>query len=447
MSLPVPAHIRATLALGLPLIGSNLAQMSLHVSNSVMMGRYGVPELAATVLGASTFFVTFILGAGFANAVLPMVASALGRGDEAQVRRDTRMGLWLSIAYGVAVLPIFWFSGTLLGWAGQEPQVAALAQDYLRISGFGMFAALTVMVLKSYLSALGRTQVVLWSTLTALGVNVAVGFPLIFGLWGLPEMGVRGAAIASLAVQALNVLVLGIYAAFLPELRRFELFSRFWRPDWPALVQVARLGAPIGFTGLAEASLFQATALMMGWIGTVELAAHGIALEVAALSYMIHLGLASAATIRVARYHGAGLVEEMRVSAWVAIGLSCAVGVAVVGLYLGLPAQIIGLFLTDGAPDTAAIIAYGTGLLALAAAFQFGDAMQAVALGLLRALKDTRTPMIIAIISYWVVGLPTGYLLGFHVGWGGYGLWTGLVLGLGVAAAALMLRFWMRAPR
>ncbi|WP_128255145.1 MATE family efflux transporter [Falsirhodobacter deserti] len=440
------SHIRATLVLGLPLIGSNIAQMLLHVTDSVMMGRYGVEELAAVVLGTSLFFVTFILGSGFGQAVMPMVASALGRGDEAQVRRDARMGLWLSIAYGALTYPLFWNSGALLLALGQNPEVAKLAQDFLRIAGAGMIPALLVMVLKSYLAALGRTRVVLWSTLAAVALNIAVGWPLIFGHFGLPEMGVRGAAISSLFVQALNVGVLGSYAARRHDLRRYELFARFWRPDWPALVQVARLGAPIGLTGLAEAGLFQATAIMMGWIGTMELAAHGIALEVSALSFMIHLGVASAATIRVARFHGQGNIPAMRTAARVAIGISVVVGAVVVAIYLTLPQTIIGLFLFDGKPDTPAIIAYGTGLLALAALFQFADAMQAIALGLLRGLKDTRVPMVLAVISYWIIGLPAGYVLGFPMGLGGQGLWLGLVVGLAVAAVLLMTRFWRLAP-
>ena len=144
-----PAHARATLALGLPLIGSHLAQMALHVTDTVLLGWYGVNELAAVVLATSTFFVTFILGSGFAQAVMPLVAQALGRADETQVRRDTRMGLWLSIAFGAVTYPLFWWSEALLLALGQKPEVAALGQDFLRIGGLGMIPALLVMVLKS----------------------------------------------------------------------------------------------------------------------------------------------------------------------------------------------------------------------------------------------------------------------------------------------------------
>ncbi len=441
------AHAGAILVLGLPLIGSHLAQMLLHVTDTVMMGWYGVTELAAVVIASSSFFVIFILGSGFAQAVMPMVASAIGRNDEVQVRRDTRMGLWLSIGFGVLTYPLFWWSEPLLLGLGQKPDVAAFGQDFLRIAGLGMIPALLVMVLKSYLAALERTQVVLWVTLAGVGVNIAFGWALIFGNWGAPELGVRGAAIASVAVQAMTAAALGVYAGWLPELRHFRLFQRFWRPDWHALRQVFRLGMPIGLTSLAEGGMFQASALMMGWIGTVELASHGIALQAAALTFMVHLGLANATTVRTAHAAGAGDHAGLRLGGKVAIALSMGFAMITVTAFLTLPRPIISLFLDGDKPESAQIVAYGTALLAVAALFQVVDALQVMALGLLRGVKDTRAPMWIAVLSYWVVGIPTSYLLAFKAGYGGVGLWLGLVVGLSVAAVLLMARFWGRVAR
>ena len=440
-------HARALLALGLPLVGSHLAQMALHVTDTVMLGWYGVVELAAVVLGASAFFIVFILGSGFGQAVMPMVAQALGRGDEVQVRRDTRMGLWLSIGFGVICYPVFWKSEAILLALGQKPDVSALAQAYLRIAGLGMMPALLVMALKSYLAALERTQVVLWITMAAVVLNAGVNYALIFGHWGAPEMGVRGAAIASVLTQVVTVVALGIYAHWVPELRRFSLFQRFWRPDWQAMRQVYRLGWPIGLTGLAEGGLFQASALMMGWIGTMELAAHGIALEVTALAFMVHLGLSNAATVRVGRAMGQGNASSLRDGAKVALMLSLGFGVTMVVLFLALPAQIIALFLDSANPSSAEIIAFGTVLLALSALFQMVDATQAMALGFLRGMQDTRAPMWIAALSYWVIGIPASYVLAFPLGFGGPGLWLGLTVGLSVAAGLLMWRFWRNAPQ
>jgi MATE family multidrug resistance protein len=435
-------HARETLVLGIPLIGSSLAQMALHVTDTIMVGRYGVVPLAAVVLGASSFFIVYVVGAGFAKAVMPMVAAALGRGDEAQVRRDTRMGIWLSIAYGILVLPIFWWSGPILLALGQDPVVSSIAQSYMRIVGFGMVPALVVTVLQSYLSALHRTQVVLWVTLAAVGLNIVINWALIFGNWGFPELGARGAAVATISTQVLTLMSLALYVGLLPDLKRFHLFQRFWRPDWHALGQVWRLGVPIGLTGLAEGGMFQASALMMGWIGTVQLAAHGIALEVTALTFMMHVGISSSATIRIARFDGQGDRVALRRAAKVAVVISLGIAIASVVLFLAVPGPIVALFLDMQKPESAEILAFGVVLLVVAALFQLADGIQVMALGLLRGVQDTKVPLGLAAVSYWLIGIPCSYVLAFPLGYGGVGLWLGLVVGLFCAAGSLMWRFW-----
>lgn len=440
--LSYPRHALAILTLGLPLIGSNMAQLLLHVTDTVLLGRYGVSALGAVVLGASSFFVLFILGSGFGIAVMGMVASALGRGDEAQVRRETRMGLWLSILYSLLTLPAFWWSGSALLAMGQDTEVAALAEQFLRIAGFGMAPALLVMVLKSYLAALEKTQVVLWVTLAAVGLNFVVAWIFIFGEFGMPELGVRGAAVASLAAQYLTFALLALYATLERKSRRFHLFRRFWRPDWSALGRVARIGLPIGLTGLAESGLFISASIMMGWIGKVELAAHGIAMEIVSLTFMVHLGLSNATTVRIGRAEGEGDLMAMRDGALTAMVLSLGFGLAMVALFLSLPQVLIGPFVDPAKPDTPEILIFGTTLLVMAALFQLFDAMQVIALGLLRGVQDTRAPMWIAVVSYWLVGVPISYAMGFVAGYGGPGLWLGLAMGLATAAGLLMIRFW-----
>ena len=439
-------HARETLRLALPLAGSHLAQSALHVTDTVMLGWYGVTELAAVVLGASSFFIIFILGAGFAQAVMPMVAAALGRGDETQVRRDTRMGIWLSIIYGVLTYPLFWWSGPILLALGQDADVAALAQDYMRIAGLGMIPALIVMTLKSFLAAIDRAQIVLWVTVAGVFVNVAANYALIFGNWGAPELGVVGAAIATVATQVTGLVLMGLYTHLHAAAVPFRLWQRFWRADPPAMRQVFRLGWPIGVQGLAEAGLFVATALMIGTLGKVQLAAHGIAMEVVSLIFMLHVGLANAATLRTGRADGAGDAQGLRDGAKVAIAMSFAVGLVGVALFVLFPAPLIRLFLDLSQPESAAVVAYGTSLLAVAALFQMVDAGQVVAIGLLRGLRDTRVPMVIAAVSYWVIGIPCAWLMGLQLGLGGGGVWGGLLIGLLVAAVALMWRFLRIAP-
>ncbi|MDO8884973.1 MATE family efflux transporter, partial [Pseudotabrizicola sp.] len=368
-------------------------------------------------------------------------------GDEVQVRRVARMGLWLSILFGLLIYPMFWWSEALLLALGQATDVSALGQSYLRIAGLGMIPALLVMVLKSYLAALGRTQVVLWVTVVAVPLNAAINWALIFGNWGAPEMGVAGAAVATVVIQIASLLFLCLYAGFLPSLRRYQLFIRFWRPDWDAFASVFRLGWPMGLTGLAESGLFQASALMMGWIGTVELAAHGIALEITALTFMVHVGLSNAVTVRTGRFDGAADYAGMRLGAKVAIGLSVVFAAITVAIFLTFPEPLISVFIDPAEPARATILAVGTALLVCAALFQIADSMQVMALGLLAGVQDTRVPMIYAAISYWLIGMPASYILAFPLGFGAVGLWLGLVIGLACAAISLMARFWMRLPK
>ena len=299
------AHAKAILLLGLPLVGGHLAQMAIQITDTLMMGWYSVEGLAAMVLAGTFWIVAFIFSIGFSQAVLPMVAEASERGEEGVVRlrRVTRMGFWLSTFAWAAFLPVFWFSAPLLEALGQEPELSRMAQGYLRIAGFALLPALLVMVLKSYLSALERTQVLLWISLIAAAANVFLNWVLIFGMLGAPELGLRGAAWASLAGHSLSLGLLAVYARWIfPE---HGIFHRLWRGDGEALVQVFTLGWPIGLTLLAEVGLFAFSSLLMGWIGTIALAAHGIAIQIASATFMVHLGLSNAATIRAGKGDGA----------------------------------------------------------------------------------------------------------------------------------------------
>ncbi len=435
-------HIRATLTLGLPLVGSQVAQNLITLTDTVMVGWYGVPELAAVALGSSYFHTVMILGMGFALAVTPMVAASVANDDRAQVRRVTRMGLWIAIGFGAAAMPLFLFSEEILLALGQAGEVSANTRRYLVIAGWGIWPAVLFLVLRSHLAALEFTRVVLWATLAGVGLNVFLNWVLIFGNLGAPELGLQGAAVTSLGTHTLMFVALAIYAARKADLREYALFARFWRPDNEALAQVFRLGWPISLTLLAEAGLFTATMIMMGWVGTTELAAHGIALQIISLTFMVHIGLSSAATVRAGRAWGRGDVPSLRHAASAALILSGVMVAATVALLVGLPEPLVGAFVSPGDPLRDRIVAVGAGLLAVAAIFQLADAAQVMALGLLRGVQDTRVPMVYAVISYWGVGVPCAYLAGFPLGLGAEGIWWGLVVGLVLAGGLMMTRFW-----
>jgi MATE family multidrug resistance protein len=435
-------HFRATFSLGIPLIGAQLAQLGIHTTDVVILGRLGAAHLAAIVLSAQFFFTVFILGSGFANAVMPMVAQAYGRGDAVSVRRAVRMGMWVALAYSALMIPLFYNVERILLYAGQKPEVAALAGSYLKIAQGGMAPGLLFMTLRGLVSAHGRAGIVLYVTIIILSVNAFFAYALVLGHFGFPALGMEGAAIVSLCVNLLSFLLITAYIQSRPDMRRYELFVRFWKPDWGALREVVHLGLPIGLTMLAEVGLFTGASLLMGNIGTLQLAAHGIALQLASIAFMIPLGLAQAGTVRVGVAHGRG--DRLGVVRAALAVLMIAAVIAVSGgiLFALVPTTLASIFLDKAGADSAAVLAIAGPFVVIAGIFQLVDGLQAIAAGLLRGLKDTRIPMVLALISYWPIGFFCAWFFAFPAGFGGIGVWFGFLSGLAAAAVLLNWRFY-----
>lgn len=401
---PYRRHVVQTLVLGMPLVGSLMAQILIGLTDTLMLGRYSVEALAAGAMATTVFHAVFILAAGFAIGAMGAAADAAGRGDEQTVRRTARMGLWLSLGAGLAAMPVLWFSEAILVFAEQVPRTAVDTQDYLRIAMFGLVPALLTMSLRSHLSALERTRIVLWATVAAAVLNFALNWLLIFGNAGAPELGIRGAAWASVLSHSATAGTLALYATRGPGMARWELFRNLWRLDREIIVRLFHLGWPVGLTSASESALFTGTALMMGSIGGVPLAAHGIVMQVAAATFMVHLGLSQAATVRVGRFAGQGNAVELRRAALAALGLSGVMVMLSVVVYLGAGRWIVAAFVDADAPQAFAILSLGVALMGVAALFQLTDAAQVMALGFLRGVQDTHWPMVLAAVSYWGVG-------------------------------------------
>ncbi|ARO14305.1 putative multidrug resistance protein efflux transporter [Ketogulonicigenium robustum] len=433
------SEIWGMLALGVPLIASNLAQMIVNLTDTVLLGWYDVKALAAVTLAHALYTLLYLFGAGFAWAVMPLVAEAGVQGDETRVRRVTRMGIWLTLGFGALALVPMMASGYLLRAIGQDPAMADMAHSYLRIVAFGLIFSLLVACLRSFLAALSHTAIVFWTTVIVASVNAVLVYGLIFGNFGLPALGMVGAAVGTTIAQAVGLLVLSVYAA--RKLPRYHLFQRFWRPDFGAIREVLRIGLPIGLTNLAEGGLFSATAVLVGWIGTGQLAAHGIAMQISGMVFMLYMGLSQAATILAGRAYGqrdaAALRRVSQAAGIVTMGV-LVIGVAVFVLFRG---PMVGAFISMDDPNRAEVLRIGMALLLMSALFQALDAMQVMALGLLRAVQDTTVPMLMAIFGYWCVGFPTSLVIGIWLGGGEVGVWVGLVAGLFVASVLMLSRY------
>lgn len=435
------AHLRATLALGIPLIGAQLAQLGIHTTDMIIVGQLGAEQLAAMVLAGQFFFVVFIFGSGFSVAVVPMVANAYGQGDATSARRALRMGMWVAIVYWLLALSVFLNAEPILISLGQNPEVAKLAGDYLAISQFGLLPASLFYVMRGLVSAIGRAGVILYVTIAMLVINGVLAYGLVLGHFGLPAMGMNGAAVVAVLVNTLSFILIVAYIQMREETRRYELFVRFWRPDWSALWDVLRLGLPIGITVLAETMLFAAASILMGQIGTIELAAHGIALQLASIAFMIPVGLAQAATVRIGVAHGRGDYVNLVRAAITVYCVACIIALSGGILFALAPDFLAKWFLDERLPEAAQVLAYASSLVVIAGIFQLVDGIQAVAAGLLRGLKDARIPAILAIISYWPIGFTLAWVAAFPLGFGGRGVWLGFVVGLTAAAILLTVRF------
>ncbi|MGV6840559.1 MAG: MATE family efflux transporter [Planktomarina sp.] len=431
---------KALLFLGLPLIGSQVAQFAVHTTDTLMLGWYSVDALAQATLGTQVYFIAFVMGSSIAWAILPLVAKAAADQDWQTARRSTRMGLWLSTVIGLVLMIPMWFSKPILMWIGQDADLSEGAQSYLRIAGWGLIPFLWASVLKSYFSALERTGAVLWVSLLALLGNIVVNYALIFGHWGAPELGLQGAALASVSMSLLS------FAGFVYFTKRYfaehALFQRLWRMDMRAIWTVMALALPIAGTALAETGLFAASTFLMGLIGTVAVAAGGIAIQVAGLAFMFHLGLSQAATIHAGQALSKRSPDALAMTAKAAGLVSAVFAILVVLAFVLVPGVIAALFLNFDDPQAADVLQVAIILLWIAAAFQFVDAAQVLGLALLRGLHDTAVPFWLAFISYWCIGLPVSYVLGIVLEYGAPGVWIGMVAGLGTAAVLLWGRLW-----
>lgn len=439
------ADLKALLRVGLPLILAQLAQTSLSFIDTLMVGRLGSAELAGIALGSTIWHFTLIVLAGVVQAVGPLVAQASGAGRPADAGRALRQGLWLASGLSVIAIAVFWSIEPLLIAMGQEPATAALSGSYLRAISWGFSFALWTVALRSFLEGVADTRPIMLFGFIGIGLNVLANNALMFGRWGLPALGLVGTGYASSVVFA------GVFAATLLYLRRryrhYRLFAGLQWPDRAMLSELVRLGLPIGLTLAFESSTFAVVALVMGTFGAVPLAAHQIAIQTASLTFMVPLGLSLATAVCVGQAAGRRdyrAVQRLGYSgAVLALGFMC---LTALSFWLA-PRAIIGLYLDLSEPANAAVIALASQFLAIAAAFQLFDGLQVSMVGALRGLKDTRAPMLITLVAYWGLGLPSGLALAFGARLAGRGLWLGLALGLAAAGLMLLWRFVLKAHK
>jgi multidrug resistance protein, MATE family len=418
-----------------PLVVAQVAQNALFTTDVIMMGWLGADYLAAGTLATAFFTPFLLLGGGIVSAVAPLAAQAIGGRQIKNVRRTVRQGFWAGILIATLLLPVIWNIRPIFLLLGQDPTLSEMAQSYMQIALVVLFPALGIFVLRSFLSALGSTQVILYVTLAGVVINALGNYALMFGNFGFPRLELRGAAITTVLTNLAMFLALLAYALLHRRYRRFYILVRFWKPDWSRFVQIFRIGTPIGLAIMAEVGLFSVASIFMGWLGPEQLAAHAIALQCASIAFMIPLGIGMAATVRVGLAYGESNREFIGKAGWMSLILGTGFMAFSASIFLLFPDTLVRFFLDPTDPGM---------YLLMAAVFQLVDGAQVVAQHALRGLSDTTVPMIIAIIGYWGVGMPIGYVLAFPLGMEGIGIWLGLAAGLAFVAVILVIRFARR---
>src|ERR1700761_7326711 len=442
------AEAREMLKLAWPLVLTQLAQMAIMTTDVVMLGRLGKTALASAALGNTVFFFTWLIGCGPVAAVSPMIAHILGESpkNRAGVRAATRMGFWAVIILSVPLLGVLLMTKQILLHLGQTEELATNAGIFVRALCWGLPFSLGYQVLRNFSTALSKPNASLWVMGFAIFFNAAGDYALIFGHFGFPRLGIPGSGLASACSYTFSFLAMVVVVWLTPSLRKYRIFRRWHRPHWEKLLEVMRLGMPIGLTMIFEAMLFNSATLIMGTFGTVAVAAHMIALNVPSLTFMVPLGIGMAATVRVGLAAGARDGDAVRRAGWTAI-LMAAAFMTLTGIALWIfPDRIAALYFADTAAN-ADVIAMAIVFLHVAAIFQIVDGVQVAGALSLRGLKDARAPMWIAGGSYWLAGFPVCVLLAFTFHLKGLGIWIGLAFGLLVAATAMVWRFWHLSQR
>ena len=444
---PVAVELTETLKLAAPMALAQLGHQAMMTTDLAFIGRLGSEAIAAAALGGTVYYVSFTFGMGVLSAVSPLVAQAFGARDPHLVRRALRAGLWAALLIAIPVMVFPLRGEQILLALGQAPVTAHLAQQYLFGLAWGTAPALCFLAIRGFMGALHRPQPILWITLAAIPANALLVYLLIYGVWGLPRLGLFGAGLATTLVSCGSFVAILWFATSRRPFRKYRVLGHLWRVDWTLVRQIFTIGAPISFAFLMEYGLFAAAALLMGLIGTTALAAHQIALQVTAILFMLPFGIGMAATVRVGHAVGRSDPAAVKRAGFTAMLLGIAV-VAVLTLAVVLARfEIARFFLGDAADDAEATIELAATLLLVGATFFVLDGVQSVAVGSLRGMKDTQVPLVFAVISYWLVGFSSAYGLAFWTPLGALGVWIGLSCGTTIYAILLVLRFWLLANR
>ncbi|RJT27923.1 MdtK family multidrug efflux MATE transporter [Buttiauxella izardii] len=436
---------RQLLSLAIPVILAQVAQTSMGFVDTVMAGGYSATDMAAVAIGTSIWLPAILFGHGLLMALTPTVAQLNGSGRRERIAHQIRQGFWLAGIVSALIMIVLWNAGYIIhAMKDIDPQLADKAVGYLRALLWGVPGYLFFQVARNQCEGLAKTKPGMVMGFIGLLVNIPVNYIFIYGHFGMPELGGVGCGVATAAVYWVMFIFMISYVKKARSMRDLKLEKGFIKPDWKVMYRLTQLGLPIALALFFEVTLFAVVALLVAPLGIVDVAGHQIALNFSSLMFVLPMSLSAAVTIRVGFRLGQGSTLDAQTAAWtgIAVGMCMA---TLTAIFTVVMREHIAL-LYNSNPEVVALAAH---LMLLAAVYQLSDSVQVIGSGVLRGYKDTRSIFFITFIAYWVLGLPSGYILAL-TDWvvepmGPAGFWTGFIIGLTSAAIMMMLRMrWLQ---
>lgn len=425
----------------LPMVGSQLAIIAINTTDVILMGWLGTKQLAAGALGMQFYLPVFLFAMGIILAVSTLTAQAIGANDATKLRHSMRQGFWVAAFTSIPLFIVLWNGNYFLLLMKQDPQLIELTQGYLRTTMWGLLPALLLMIMRGFMTAHSNIAPILIITLLGVAINALADYALMFGHFGFPKLELIGAGIASTVVQTSMCLVMFIYVARHKIYQEYQLFKRFWKPNWPLFIEIIRIGLPIGLTILAASGFFSVATIFVGTMGVIPLAAHAIVQQITTVVFMVPLAISHAATIRVALSAGAEDYEAVRRAGWTSIIFGLFI-LAIICFIILVMRNTLAMGFVDASLESNAPVLNLTATLMIAAILYIVfDGLVILVQGPLRGLKDTRTPLISALVGYWMIGLALCLYLGFMIYWGVLGIWVGMIIGTSFVAVVNTWRF------
>ncbi len=424
------------LAIGSPIIATQLLSMGLNVTDTIMAGQLSAADLAGVAVGNALYLPVTLFGMATLIAINPIVSQLLGARNFDEIGKSARQMLWL---IGLLTIPAFLLIRNLdlvMHLVGVDPEIIPYATGYMKAISWGVPALFAYAGFRYFSEGLAVTRPAMYVALGTLILNIFADYVFMYGKLGLPAMGATGTGYASALVQFVAGISMMIFVGTFKPFRRFNIFARTRGPDWASIREILYVGLPNGASSTMEVLLFAAVSVMMGTLSVTISAAHQVAINIAATLFMIPFGLSMAISQRVGLSVGQGSIRNARFRGFLGTGICTLIMTVTAVVLFTMPETIVSIYTDD--PE---VISIAVSLIFMAAVFQISDGLQVGGFGALRGLKDTRVPMIVNFISYWVIGFPVGYILGIQQNYGPEGLWIGLISGLTVAAVLHNYRF------